>query len=260
MIAAARAGGAVLKHYFGQTLALEHKSGASDFRTIADLESEEAILRCLAKDFPDYNIFSEERDFLDKKSDFTFQVDPLDGSYNYVCGIPMFSVSIGLLEGERIVAGVVYDPMLDRMFTAARGTGAALNGASIHVNTESRVHHASIMHNCGWARAVSRVRSVREVLRELEPKRIFTNWSVALDFCLLASGKVEVIVTDESAVYDFAAGKIIAKEAGARITDFSGAPEHSEKNKSFVATNGTLVHDVLVKALQSFDEGNSQGS
>jgi len=124
IIQAARAGGAVLLKYFGTSLATTRKTTAADFRTKADTESEAAILSILAAAFPAFNIISEEQGETDKKSDYSFFVDPMDGTNNFVLGIPNFTVSIGLMHKDEIVAGVVYHPLLDRVYHAQAGQGA----------------------------------------------------------------------------------------------------------------------------------------
>ncbi|MCL5411763.1 MAG: hypothetical protein M1150_03425 [Patescibacteria group bacterium] len=112
MIAAVESGGEVLKKYFGESLAVEEKTHVFNFRTKADLESEEKILHVLIQNFPDYNLLSEEAGFLDKKSEFTF-----------VLGLPYFSINLALLKGEEVIAGVVGNPILDRIYFAEKGWG-----------------------------------------------------------------------------------------------------------------------------------------
>ena len=96
IIKAAVAGGKITKKYFGKVLELEGKTRPSDFRTKADLESEKAIIKILEKSFPTYNIISEEAGEINKNSEYTFEIDPLDGTNNFVLGIPYFSIGIGL--------------------------------------------------------------------------------------------------------------------------------------------------------------------
>ena len=124
IIIAAESGGEVIKKYFGRVLELEQKSIAGDVRTRADTEAEEIILSTLQKDFPTFNIYSEEAGNIDKKSEYTFVLDPLDGSNNFVLGIPVFCVSIGLLKGKEIIAGVIYHPILKDIYFAEKGEGA----------------------------------------------------------------------------------------------------------------------------------------
>ena len=144
VIEAARKGGAVVKAYFGSELEAKEKSHTSDVITRADLESEEAVLQALASAFPEANVLSEEEGFIDRHSQYTFVVDPLDGSNNFILGIPNFSVSIGLLKEDKVVFGVVHAPMLDRTYLASKDKGAFLNDKRISVNRNSDARRASL--------------------------------------------------------------------------------------------------------------------
>src|SRR3989338_1377041 len=136
IIRAAKAGGEVVRKYFGTVLTIVEKSKASDVRTEADVESEAAIISILKKAFPAYNIFSEECGLIDKKSEYTFYIDPLDGTNNFVLGIPNFSVLIALAHGREAIFGLVYLPMLDVFYHAEKGKGAFLGSKSIKPSLE----------------------------------------------------------------------------------------------------------------------------
>lgn len=250
MIDAAQAGGAVLKKYFGESLETAQKTTASDFRTKADLESEDAILSMLEQDFPDYSIFSEERGHVDKHSAYTFIIDPLDGTNNFVLGLPNFSVSIGLLHGNDIVAGAITCPMIDNVYYAEKGSGSFCDGKKIQVNAESDITKATICHNCSYETHYSGEEAVTRGLNTKNAKRVMASWCPTFDFCMLASGRIEGIVNNNSELYDFAAGKLIAREAGALITDFHGNPEENDRNQRFIASNGTTIHSHLAEVVR----------
>src|SRR3989344_5246960 len=118
---AATAGGKVVRNYFGKAVTITEKSRASDVFTEADVESEAAIIAILEKAFPAHNIFSEECGFINKKSEYTFYIDPLDGTNNFSLGIPNFSVSIALVRGTETVFGLVYLPVVDLLYHAVKG-------------------------------------------------------------------------------------------------------------------------------------------
>lgn len=252
IITAAEQGGKIVKKYFGATLELEQKSNASDFRTKADLESEQAILSALSEKFPSYNIISEETGFIDRKSEYTFVVDPLDGTNNFVLGIPNFSVSIGLLKGHTCVAGAIHVPFLNQTYSAEHGMGAFCNGKKISVSEETSLENSTIAYTRGYT---SPLQLEVELLRKLgigdtrQYKRYLIDWSPAFDCCLLASGKIESIINDDNELYDYAAGKIIAREAGAVITDFSGMEQNDKETSRFVASNNLKIHDAILKSL-----------
>lgn len=251
LVEAARAGGAVLKKYFGTQLTIKQKKTVGDFQTAADVESEQAILQVLTKAFPQVNIHAEESGQTEKGSDYTLCIDPLDGSNNFVIGIPYFSVSIALMQGNETVASVVYDPMTERLFSATKGQGATLNGHPLQVNAISDVKQSTISHVCGYLTSADYHAALYNQLdKHLDCKRVLTNWALALDFCLLASGQIEGIVVYDVDTHDCAAGRLIAREAGALITDLDGHGDH-DRNTKFVVSNGTSVHQLLVKTAQT---------
>lgn len=120
VILAAQSGGKIIRKYFGKALDIEVKTTGSDFRTKADTDSERAIIKIITDTFPTFNILSEESGLIDKKSEYTFIIDPLDGSNNFVVGIPNFSVSIGLVWGDTIILGVIHHPILNHTYHAQK--------------------------------------------------------------------------------------------------------------------------------------------
>lgn len=249
VIEAARAGGDILERYFGQSLETMQKTTAADFVTKADTESEKAILDALTAAFPEYALHSEERGEIRKDSPFTFFVDPLDGTNNFVLGIPNFSISIGLLREKKIILGVIYAPVINALYWAEEGSGAYRDGTRLSVNKNADIRNATICLSCDYDTPFEKELGVVHRLYSREAKRVMSNWSPALDLCLLASGRIEAMVSMGNELYDFAAGKIIAKEASAALTDLNGNPETNDENRLFIASNGTQIHRQLVKTV-----------
>lgn len=250
IIKAAKAGGQIVKKYFGKNLKITGKTIPADFKTRADMESEEAILKIIKKKFPKYNIIAEENGKLENGSEYTFAIDPLDGTNNFVLGIPYFSVSIALLKGDEIIFGVVYNPILDNMYFAEKGRGAYLNNKRIFVNKESDLKNSSVPVVFGFKYQDKYERDITKELYLKRTKRVLFNWSFALDAGFLASGKYEAIYVKDINLYDFAAGKLIAREAGALITDEQGNPEKNDKNEAFLISNGTKIHKEILEILK----------
>lgn len=249
IIKAAEDGGREINKYFGQVLEIEQKSTASDFRTKADTQAEKAILTALQEAFPDFNIYSEEAGKIDKKSEYTFVIDPLDGSNNFVLGIPTFCVSIGLLKGDDIIAGVMHNPVLNDTYYAQQGKGTFLGNRKLEVNRESNITNATLSYTCGYNTPSEFGEELNRNLNQKNIKRILNNWCPTCDLCLLAAGKIEAIINNENELYDYCAGKLIAKEAGARATDFKGNPETNDKGNKFLISNGTQIHAELLNLL-----------
>lgn len=246
---AARAGGEVVRSYFGASLELTQKTILADVRTQADLDSEAAILTILERDFPQYNIISEERGNTNHNSEYTFVIDPLDGTHNFTLGIPVFSISIGLKKGSDIIAGVVYNVMLDELYSAEKGKGAFRNDEPIHVNQSQRIEDVTFSYVARYGVPKAEELAIFSACIESDMKRVLTQWSPALDFCLLASGRIEAILVSHSEIYDYMGGKIIALEAGAYCTDLQGGLEAHTDNNVFLITNNSKVHSSVYSTL-----------
>jgi myo-inositol-1(or 4)-monophosphatase len=257
LIDAGKAGGEVLKKYFGQSLEMTQKTNLADFRTKADTESESAILEVLTSRFPNYNILSEEVGQIEKGSEFTFAIDPLDGTNNFVLGIPNFSISIALLHQKTLFAGVVYAPMIDRVYSAVKDKGAYFDGHKLFVSKEENINNVTLAYSCSYQKYQTSTPLLTEKFYRAEGKRILSNWSPAFDFCMLASGRLEAIIYDGAEIPDFAAGKLLAREAGAMITDFEGREETDERNNYFIASNNRKIHEELLGVINAQSYSNS---
>lgn len=254
LIQAVHAGGEALKKYFGKALNPVEKSTLWDFQTEADLESEKSILAVLKSAFPDYNIFSEEEGQINNNSEYTLIIDPLDGTNNFVLGMPTFTVSIGLMHKDTAIAGVVYQPILDQTFHAFAGKGAFLNNEAIRVSKITEHNKLTIAYNCNYKTDRLLVANLLKEFISSVHKRLLINWSPAFDFCLLASGRIESVITDNIELHDFAAAKLIAKEAGAKVVDFSGKEEVDFKNSRFVISNTDEVNSYVVGIAQKVQD------
>lgn len=253
IIEAAQHGGVVLRNYFGQVLETTQKSTLADVRTKADLESEEIITIILTKAFPNFNIFGEEQGEIARGSDYTFVIDPLDGTNNFVLGIPYFAVSIGLFHNDTIIAGVIHVPLLDQTYSAQKGRGTFLNGRPIYVSSTTDIRNATLVHTCNYETPLPRIKGMFNAMFDLDVKRILTTWSSTVDFCLLAAGKVDGMINDGTELYDFAAGKLIAQEAGARITDYQNKPLVNDRERFFLLSNNTdEIHSHLLTITHPF--------
>jgi len=252
LIKAAEVGGKELSYYFGLNLHKQTKTTPSDLKTSADINSEKAIINHLNNSFPTYNIRSEEAGFIDNNSPYTFIIDPLDGSHNYVLGIPNFSVSIGLLKGEDIVAGVVHVPLLKQTFYAEKGCGAYEKKQKLKVNNVQDIQTASVSFTYGYSANQQIIAGIKQNIQQLQVGRLLSHWSPAAEYCLLASGKIEGIINYGNELYDFAAGKLIAKEAGAIITDFNGLSEKNDTSNMFIASNHSKIHKQLLQTVNRY--------
>jgi myo-inositol-1(or 4)-monophosphatase len=240
--------GKIQLKYFGKILKIEEKGIPADFRTKADLESEKYIIKEIEKIFPNYNILSEERGFIDKHSDYTFIIDPLDGTNNFVLGIPIFLLNIALNKNNKTIFTLIHIPILKDTYWAEKGKGAYLNNKKICVNKEKEIKKATISYIQGYKYSKKYYLNLLKNLEKLNIKRLLKTWS-AIDYCLLASGKIESVITNKSEIYDYIAGKLLAKEAGAIVSDFKGKKEKDERNDKFIASNNKIIHKEILKII-----------
>jgi myo-inositol-1(or 4)-monophosphatase len=200
------------------------KSSPTDVVTAVDLASERLIRREIEAVRPDDSFVGEEGDDVAGSTSVTWVADPIDGTVNFLYGIPQFAVSLAARVGTRVVAGVVYNPISDETFTAVLGGGAELNGHPIEVSgctvlAEALVgvgyhYKAEVRHHQAveTARLIPVVRDVRRL------------GSAALDLCFLAAGRLDAYVERGLKPWDFAAGRLIATEAGAIVAGLRGDP------------------------------------
>ncbi|MDD2806913.1 MAG: inositol monophosphatase [Patescibacteria group bacterium] len=251
IIKAAQLGGAKVRKYFGKEFTVTEKSDASDYCTTADLESEKAVINHLKKNFYGYKIYSEEAGLVVKGDgkQGVFYVDPLDGTNNFVLGIPYFSTAIVLVEDDQAQFAVVYDSIGDLTYWAQRGHGAYLGRKKLSVSTETDIERSTIAFVGGYTMPTQIMVNALGKIWRREVKRVITNWSPQMDFCALASGRIEGIVHNNEQLFDFLGGKLIAKEAGAIISKPNGKLEEAETAGEFIVSNKIQIHKQLVKII-----------
>lgn len=249
LLSIAEEAGKITKKYFGKNLKTTTKETLADLKTVADCESDKYIVENIKRQFPEYSIFSEENGLIDNKSDYLFIIDPLDGTNNFVLGVPNFSVSIALTKNNKNIFGAIYDPILDNLYYAEVGKGAFLNNKRIKVNTQNKISQATVSYTCGYVNSKSYSKRIISRLDAIGVKRRIENWSPALDFCLLALGRIEAVINNRNDICDYAAGKLIAKEAGAIVTDFKGKKEIDEQDSQFLASNCQKINNQLLRIL-----------
>lgn len=221
-IEAARAGGLVLREHFRREAEVFAKE-AGDVVTTADHASEAAILARIRETFPSHAIFAEEAGAQAADSEYLWVVDPLDGTHNFVLGLPYFSVSVALQYAGQLVLGVVYHPLLDDVYVAEQHRGAELNGQRLHVTDLGDLNRAIAYYDQGYA--VEREAGLRAYTHVASAtRRCLHLWSPALDWCTVARGRAHLIVVNQAEVEDKLAGVLILQEAGGVVTDWSGQP------------------------------------
>ncbi len=234
----------IINNYFGKLTHIT-KKGPIDLVTEADIASEKNIISAIRSRFPDHEILAEESG-LNKNGDSACQwiIDPLDGTTNFAHQIPIFAISIAFSAGDEIMVGIVLHPVTGELFTAVRGQGAALNGKPIRVSAEKNLSESLLV--TGFPYDVKEM--IDPVMMRFKQcvqaaRGIRRLGSAALDLCSVACGRFEGFWEENLKPWDTAAGWIIAEEAGAMVTDFSGAP-YSLYTKEILATNRHIHNDM----------------
>lgn len=245
-IQAALEAGAVLKGYFEGDIEKELKDDES-FVTVADKESEEIIKNIIGKNFPTHSILGEETGLTENDNDNVWHIDPVDGTFNFANGIPIFAVSIALERKRDIVIGVVYNPATGSLFYTEKGKGAWLNNKKITVSKEGR---ETGMLTSGFSKD-EKARKLKDSIRTEFPAHFIKTTRnlgcMALELAFLARGGIEVCVQYGLKTYDFAAGALLVLEAGGTITNFDGS-EWKFPGNQFLASNG-VFHTELVNKI-----------
>ncbi len=244
-IAALRAGELLRRHYGKLRASQIRQKSRNDFVTELDKASEKLIVAIIQKDFEGHSIQAEESG-ITLGGQTRWIIDPLDGTSNYIHQFPMFAVSIGVEHRGRLVAGVVYDPIHQEMFTAEKGRGSFLNGRPVRVSEPNRLSDALMGTGIPF-RARNRFdeyfRSLKKI--SLASAGMRRGGSAALDLAYVACGRFDGFWEINLSPWDIAAGALLIREAGGRITDLWGK-NHFLESGDVLASN-KRIHPALVR-------------
>jgi myo-inositol-1(or 4)-monophosphatase len=246
-ILAARAAGEIQRSYVGKDLSVVSKGVESDLVTIVDGECERLIRQTILQAFPSHQILGEEGGSVGE-SDHIWIVDPLDGTVNYAHGFPFYCVSIALeVAGVREV-GVVYDPIRDELFSAIRGGGAFLNGATIAVSSQATLSGRAMLAT-GFPYDTATALAALEVFKRFLALGlpIRRPGAAALDLCYVACGRIDGFFEYKLNAWDCAAGILIIEEAGGQVSNFSGNTYRYD-DKKIVASNAK-IHNAMLETI-----------
>jgi myo-inositol-1(or 4)-monophosphatase len=241
--AAYKSGGVLLSHY-GKHLKVV-KKGVIDLVTEADTRSESVIIETIRKVFTDHSILAEESGLNKGNADYRWIIDPLDGTTNFAHHLGLFSISIAFALKDELVFGLVFNPITRELFTAVKGEGALLNGRPIRVSQSTAVSESFLVtgfpynlkdHFDPLMTRFSKCLKASQGVRRLG--------SAAIDLCFLACGRFDGFWEQNLKPWDTAAGELIAREAGAIVTDFSNKPFTIDKTE-ILASNGKIHKEML---------------
>lgn len=213
---AARAAGKILRDGWGKHHTIEFK-GAINLVTEVDRASEALLIESFKRATPDFNIQAEESGAHARGSAFSWVIDPVDGTTNYAHHFPYFAVSIGLEENGESIAGVVYDPILDQLFSATRGGGAFLNGEKIRCSHAETLGTSLVSTGTSYDIWESD-RGIPQTMRLFKNVRaVHINGCAALDLANVACGRMDAYCDTGLSAWDFSAGRLLVTEAGGRF-------------------------------------------
>ena len=247
MVKACRKASKTLIRDFGEIENLQVSiKGPGDFVTNCDKKVEKILIDEFLKARPNYSILSEEIGEINNDDSFKWIIDPIDGTSNFLHGVPHFAISVGLEHNKEIICGIIYDPIKDEMFTAEKGNGSYLNNQRMRVSSRSKLEDCMIFTGGPKRDAKNRELALKEYykfsIKILTPIRKLG--SASLDMAYVAAGRCDGFWQRNLNYWDIAAGIILVKEAGGFVTDFNGENEYIQ-NKTILATNAKINKEMI---------------
>ena len=251
--AAYKAGNKLLKDFREIENLQVAKKGIGDFVTTADLNSEEILIKELQKAHPTIAIISEETkpNSNINKNEKKFIIDPLDGTLNFLHGIPHYAISMALMYKEEIISGIIYDPIKDELFWAEKGIGAFVNNTRIRVSGRNELKQALIATGIPWKGMEEKhknfIKILQNVMENCSGVRRFG--AAALDLAYVASGRYDAFWEFGLKIWDIAAGSLLVKEAGGFIEDIN-EKENFLYTGNIFACNNSLNEEFKTRIIQ----------
>lgn len=253
----AQAAGHLLRKAFHRPREISYK-GEVNLVTQADRDSEAVIVSALREHFPDYAILSEEGDNYGLSNrGLTWVIDPLDGTTNFAHGYPLFAISIALLGQEGLLIGVVYDPLRDELFSAARGQGATLNGVPMQVSQIGALQQSLLATGFPYDRHTAEDNNTVSFARFIRlAQGVRRDGAAAMNLAYVACGRLDGFWELRLHPWDVMAGILLVREAGGIVTAYDGGPDDALalQGEQIVASNGH-IHGEMIAVLRELYRG-----
>lgn len=243
-IEAAKEAGKILKENLGKSVEIGFK-GEINLVTDIDINSEKTIVQIIRNKYPNHQILTEEGEGQKGVSSHKWIIDPLDGTTNYAHGYPCFCVSIAFEKNGDILFGVIYDPILDELFTAEKGKVACLNGRKIRVSSTDKLIHSMLATGFPYDLRESQNNNLIHFDNfTMSAQAIRRAGSAALDLCYVAMGRFDGFWELKLSPWDVAAGSLIVRKAGGIVSDFKGGA-FDIYSKEILASNGKIHYEMV---------------
>jgi myo-inositol-1(or 4)-monophosphatase len=248
----ARKAGVLLKEKLSQKHEIYYKDEIN-LVTEADKMSEDLIVTAISRNYPGHGILSEESPAIAGAEKLRWIIDPLDGTTNYAHGYPVFCVSIALEDNGVVILGVIYDPMRDEMFTAARGEGTYLNGKKLNTSSTADISHSLLTTGFPYDIRKSKENNLDYFISMAKKAQAIRRaGAAALDLAYVAAGRFDGFWELKLMPWDTAAGILMVGESGGTVSDILGKVWHLS-SPDVVATNG-LIHKQMIKVFKDRDK------
>ncbi len=240
---AAKCAGHITLNWFTKVLDVSYK-GRTNPVTQADLEAEATVLDILQKEYPEYPILAEESGLSTGSSSYKWYVDPLDGTRNFVQGIPHFCTAIALANNKEVIVAATYDPIRKELFTAEKGKGAYLNEQIINVSTKIKIENSMIGFDLGYSdeEAAKAIHLISHIWPNMQSFRLMGSSALAMAYT--ACGRLDLYFHQTLSPWDVAGGLLMVREAGGICQDRYHRQSHPEE-QSIIASNQYLLEEFL---------------
>ncbi len=258
LIQALQLSGKLVMKEFGKIQLFQQKEYNASIVTAVDMASENLIVSIISAKFPDHNIIAEETGFKDNHSEYTWVIDPIDGTSNFAVGLPWFGILICLLKNSEPVLAGAYLPYYDKLYLAEKDKGAFCNDEKIQCSLETNAGNVLIAYSLDYSNNEEKLdREMKYIRAVVKHSRNIRATNSAIDLCYAAEGRIGACMNQTCRIWDIAGPSLIATEAGAVVTDFLDNPLDFRVNESnfmrnyeYVIANPRL-HDILVQIIQS---------
>jgi myo-inositol-1(or 4)-monophosphatase len=250
--------GKILMSYFGKISEYTVKESQSSIVTKADIESEKKIIEIILEIFPEHNTLGEETGFQFRNSEFTWVIDPLDGTSNFAAGLPWFGVIICVLKNSVPFMSACFLPVQNELYFAEKGKGASLNGEKIAISKETELKNILAAYSLDYSDEPGKTEREAKVIQQLVSRiRNLRSTNCIIDLCYTADGKLGACINQTTKIWDIAGPGLIIEEAGGKVTDMQGNlfdfslnADNYDRNFTIVGSN-KLLHSELIKILNN---------